>query len=115
MGVDFIIRTHKTFSKHLDRARADLGTSDLFTRGFQKCLPSFEAEIGAGCRLRSGQELTVEIDGGELIVVQETRIVARCSNPPAELLHAIEASCGIGIGTVEAVHEMAGSVEVSVC
>jgi hypothetical protein len=41
MGVDFIGRTGRTFEKHLDLARARLGTANLFTRAPMEDRPSF--------------------------------------------------------------------------
>ena len=57
------------------------------------------------------------VTGGQsrLIAARGLSEVAYLTNPPADVLSAIEASCGVAKGVVEHVHDDARVAEIAVC
>jgi hypothetical protein len=115
VGVDFIGRVGRTYVKHIDGARARLGTSDLFTGTPEEDRPTYPIEIKRGAKLRTGQELTVEVSGESLVYRNVLSVVAQDDAPPADVLKAVRDSCGIATAIVHDVHELSSVVEVSFC
>jgi len=115
VGAEFIEKAAPSFTKAWDRARVKLGTADLFTR-VPDCAPrTAEADIIDNAKLSPGDQLTVESKNGMLIARRGTSDVARFTNPAAELVQAVAASCGIARGTVQEVYSVAGVAEISLC
>jgi len=115
MGADFIEKSTPTFRKSWDKGRLTLATADLFTRTPDCAARTAAADIIGKPRLKAGDKLTVEFQGSDLIARRGLSDVARFTNPAADLVQAVKDSCGIAKGTVEAVHEMAGVAEISLC
>jgi hypothetical protein len=115
MGADFIERAAKSFEKSWDRARVELATADLFTQKPSGAKYTAAANIVGSAQLRVGDHLTVEPQDGGLVALRGNLEVARFPNPPAELLKAVEDSCGIAKGVVEQVHDIASVAEISLC
>lgn len=115
MGAEFVEKATPSFKKKLDRSKIELGTSDLFTRQPDPACTTAAAEIVNSNQLKIGDRVTVEAENGTLVARKGNTIVARFLKPPAILLRAVEDSCGIAKGTVEAVHIMADMVEISLC
>lgn len=113
MGADFIEKATPTFQKSWDRARVALATADFFTRQPACAARIAAADIVGNARLQVGDWLHVEVEAGGLVARRGNTEVARFTKPAAELVKAIEASCGIAKGVVEQVHELAGVVEIS--
>jgi hypothetical protein len=70
------------------------------------------ADIVGGARLEVGDQLTVEVQEGGLVARRGNTDVARFLNPSADLVRAVETSCGVAKGTVEQVHDLAGVAEI---
>ena len=115
MGVDFISRVGRTFEKHLDLARARLGTADLFSQAPEEARCSFPIDAVGRVSVKRGQELTVEIASGALVLRDVLSVVGRSGAPPSDVLQAIECSCGIATAVVQEVHEISGVIEVTLC
>jgi hypothetical protein len=115
MGVEFIQRAAPTFKKSWDRGRKALGTADLFTRTPDMAGCSAAFVIANNARLSPGECVVVESEGSDLIARRGLAEVARADAPPAQLLRAVEDSCGVAKGTVEQIHEVAGMAEISLC
>ena len=115
MGSDFLETIKHSFKKSMDRARVDLATADLFTNATSCTARTAAADIVDGQSLAVGEQVTVEIEDQQLVARRGYTAVARFRTPPGDLFRAVEASCGIALGTVEAVHEMAGVAEISLC
>lgn len=64
-------------------------------------------------QLHEGEIVTVEAEGAALVARQSLSEVARIEQPPAELLRAVQESCGVAKGTIEHVHGMARVAEIS--
>ena len=63
----------------------------------------------------SGERLTVEKDAGGLVARRGLTDVVRISAAPADVVKAVEESCGVGVGTIDQVHDVGGVVEISIC
>ena len=115
MGLDFIRKAGKSFRKNLDQSLVDLGTPNLFSRE-PNCQPrSYVAMVGAAVKLGIGEILSVRLCDGKIVAQKGMDIVAEFETPPEELLEAIRASWGEAYGTVQDVHDMANTAEITVC
>jgi hypothetical protein len=65
--------------------------------------------------LLPGENLVIRKVGSRLVAARGLSEVAQFSNPPADVMSAVEASCGVAKGTVEQVHHDARVVEIAVC
>ncbi len=115
MGVDFIKKATKSFVKAWDDGRKDLATVDLFTAQPSPAKRSAPFLVVHNVPLCAGTSVVVEADGTALVARQGLAEVARTDNPPPRLLQAVQDSCGTAHGTVEQVHDVAGTVEISLC
>jgi len=117
MGAEFIRRAAKTFVKRWDNGRRMLGTADLFTREPEPGCAATSApfDLAGSADLHPGDTVTVEKAGECLVARSGLSEVARSAHPPAELLRAVDRSCGIAKGTVENIHTIAGVAEISLC
>lgn len=115
MGAEFIRSAAKTFVKSWDHGRRMLGTADLFTRQPTSAAASAPFDLGRLVELHPGDVVTVEKSGDCLVARSGLSEVGRNIHPPAELLRAVDQSCGVAKGTVEIVHSVAGVAEISLC
>lgn len=115
MGADFLEKTAPTFQKCWDEGRLLLVNQDLLTRLPASKSRSFAADLTGSGTLKKGDKATVEKIGKALVASLGHTELARCEDPPAELVDAINANCGMVQGEVDAVHELAGIVEISIC
>ncbi len=115
MGADFIEKAAPSFKKSWDRERVALATADLFTKQPASLVRTVPAEIVDGASLKAGELLVVEADSSGLAARRGNVVVARIGACRPELMAAVEASCGIARALVEQVHDVAGTVEISLC
>jgi hypothetical protein len=115
MGADFVQKAAKGFEKSWDRGRAALCTADLFTQMPSRAARTAAAEMLGDVALLPGDHVTVEKSGEILVARKGLTLVAHLNSPSAELVGAVDASCGIAKGTIEQVHELARVVEISLC
>ena len=115
MGVDFLERTKKTIKRSWDRERVALATSDLLTRQPNCAGRSVVGEIIEGATVSPGEKLTVERGADCLIARRGLTEVIRITQPPPDVMRGIEESCGVGVRTVDQVHNTAGVVEITIC
>lgn len=115
MGADFIRDAAATFKKSWDRGLVRLGTADLFTQQ-PTCAPRVvDADVVENASIRVGEVLVIRKIGSHFVAARELSEVAYLMNSPADVVRAIEASCGIAKGIVEHVHDDAGVAEIAVC
>jgi hypothetical protein len=113
MGADFYDKATPTFKKSFDHARATLGTADLFTREPQCAMRSVAADILSP--VETGEHLVIEREGDVLVGLRGNARVVRVNNPPADLLAAVDASCGAAHGLVEHVYDLSQIADLSLC
>lgn len=115
MGAEFIRRAAKSFTKRWDESRKALATADLFTREPNCAGRSAPFDVAPNMAVRAGDVVVVEKEGTALVARRGLREVARAVSPPAELLRAVESSCGVAKGTIEQTHYVANVAEISLC
>jgi hypothetical protein len=115
MGSDFLERAGKTIKRSWDRQRLTLATSDLLTKQPGCAGRSVIGEIIGDTRLAPGDKLTVEKAAGSLVARRGLTDLARIPDAPADVVQGIEESCGVAVGIVDQVHDVAGVVEISIC
>ena len=115
MGSEFIAKAAPSFKKSWDKGRVRRATADLFKRLPECAARTAAGEILGGTKLAVGEKVVVEKAERGFIGRRGLMEVIRIDNPSADLVKALETSCGIAKGTIEQVHELAGVVEVSLC
>jgi hypothetical protein len=115
MGAEFIRNAAPSFKKGWDRGRVRLGTADLFTRQPTTAPRIVDADVVGDVSLNPGDNLIIRKVGETLIAARGLTEVARFNDPPADIMRAVQASCGVASGTVETFHKEAGVVEIAIC
>jgi len=114
MGLDFIRRRAKTFTKAWNRNRTDLAQPTLFTR-YPECRSrSFIADLSVDAGLSQGANVVVCSRGSELLVVSGTTQLGAATNPPSDLLNAIHEDGGYVLGRVARINAISGTADVEV-
>lgn len=90
MGTDFIERSKRGYEKYLDRQRAALATSDLFTQQIGDMCQSFAADVEGNAVIEVGDALHAEIAGGQLVLTRDLKVVAVVANPPGAVMEAVQ-------------------------
>ena len=108
--------TAPSFKKSWDRGRISFATADLFTQSPSRAARLVKGDIIGEVRLKSGDIVTVERGAsGALIAKRGLTEVAYINQPTADVVRAVDASCGVARGTVEQVHDLAAVAEISLC
>lgn len=115
MGSELLRKQADAFKKRLDKSLLALGTPDLFTQTPTRAPRIVAAEMIGSPRVEAGEDLVVQKKGKGLVVLQGLTEVAALPSPPIEIVQMVEASFGSAKGVVEAVHEDASVLEISVC
>lgn len=115
MGIEFIRRSAPSFKKSWDRQRVILATPDFFTRQPVSGARTAAADLTVGDTLQQGDAVTVQLNGSGLVAMRGLSEVAHFTEPPPELISAVQESYGVARGTVEQVNNIAGVVEISIC
>jgi hypothetical protein len=114
MGLDFIRRNAKTFTKAWNRNRVDLARPTLFMR-YPECYSrSFIADLFPDAALSPGVNVVVCSRGPELILISGTTQIGMAPRPPADLLNAIHEDGGCVLGRISRINSISGTVDVEV-
>lgn len=114
MGLDFIRRASKGFTKAWDRGRVSLAQPTLFTRHPESRRRTVIAELSPGCRVSVGMELMVCVDGERLILLEEISEVGCVECPPADSVDAIRTTGGHALGHVVCINPISGTADVEI-
>jgi hypothetical protein len=114
MGLDFIRRAAKGFTKAWDRGRTSLAEPSLFTRYPETRTRTVIAELLPDCQVKVGAELAVCVAGDQLILIQETHQVGYMNNPPPELLEAVRCAGGYALGQIKQFNPLSGTADVEI-
>lgn len=114
MGADFLQRVGKTLKRSWDRGRAAIAETDLTTHPLVSGGRGVAAEIVEGAAMTRGEHLTVEMEGGSLVVRRRLTVVARTDNPSEAVVNVLSQFCNVRPATVSEVHDMAGMVEITI-
>ncbi len=114
MGLDFIRRSAKTFTKSWDRNRTELAQPTLFTR-YPECRSrSLIADIADGAGVSQGSPILVCARGAELVLITGTTQVGAVPHPPSDLLSAVEQAGGNALGRVTRINPISRTADVEI-
>jgi hypothetical protein len=114
MGLDFIRRRAKTFTKTWSRNRTDLARPTLFTR-YPECRSrSVIADLASDAGISQGTRVLVCARGAELLLVSGTTQIGAASRPPSDLLSAIHQAGGNALGHVTRINPISGTADVEI-
>ena len=114
MGLDFIRRAAKGFTKAWDRGRTSLAEPSLFTRYPESRTRTVIAELLPDCQVKVGAELAVCFDGDQLILVEETNQIGCMRNPPPDLVAAVRNAGGYALGQIRQFNPLSGTADVEI-
>ncbi len=115
MGIEFVRKKARSYRRHFDIARRDLGIADLFTKEAGSIARALPFDLAQSAVVHVGETVTVEMEGPVLIARISLNEVGRAVNPPSEILSAVQGSCGIAKGLIEQVHGLSRVAEISLC
>jgi hypothetical protein len=100
MGLDFITRKAKEFTKMYDGGRDALAMPDLLSpeEQWEEQLVLFD--VHEGCALTEGEELLVQISGSTLVALRGHDAVATAVNPPDNVMTAVRRAKGYVLARV---------------
>ena len=114
MGLDFIRRAAKTFTKTWHRGATELARPTLFTHYPECRTRSVIASLDERANIPNGAQLTVCAEATRLVLVHETHRVGLVDAPPADLFKAIQESGGCAIGQITRINPLSGTADVEV-
>jgi len=114
MGLDFIRRAAKNFTKAWDRGRTSLAQPSLFARHPESRRRTVIAELAPGCTPQVGAEFAVCADGPRLILLDETNPIGCLQNPPQDLVDAVHAAGGYALGQITCFNPISGTADVEI-
>jgi hypothetical protein len=100
MGLDFITRKAKGFTKMYDGGREALASPDLLSpeEQWEEQLVLFD--VHQGCTLVEGEELLVQVTGSTLVALRGHDAVATAANPPESVMIAVRRAKGYVLARV---------------
>lgn len=115
MGLEFLSRTKRTITKHIDAKRVALATPSLFTTTPTSTPRCSIASVAGNVNLTNGEVLILEARNGSVKLRRGIADVGDLDNPSCDTIAAIEKSGGVANGVVQRVHKISKKVEVSLC
>lgn len=100
MGLDFITRKAKDFTKMYDGGRETLAMPDLLSPEEQWDEQLVLFDVHDGCTLTEGEELLVQISGATLVALRGHDVVATAANPPENVVIAVRRAKGYVLARV---------------
>jgi hypothetical protein len=114
MGVDFLFTKRHVFKCKWDKGREDLSNPTLFSgKPVEQRTLSFAVSPDSSCRTGTEVVLRSTPDGLAAYSANNERVCV-CPSPPAEILSAIKANCGVAVGKVMKVHGLSRTADISV-
>jgi len=114
MGLDFIRRAARTFTKTWSRGATKLAQPTLFTR-YPECRSrSVVAALEENVTVEVGAPLAVHVEGTALALVRETTRVGVVAMPPPDLFTAIQGAGGCALGRVSQINSLSGTANVEI-
>jgi hypothetical protein len=100
MGLDFITKKAKGFTKMWDGGREALARPDLLSPEEQWEEQLLLFDVYPGCTLAEGEELLVQISTSTLVALRGHDPVATATNPPQGMMIAIRRAKGYVLARV---------------
>jgi len=114
MGLDFIRRRAKTFTKSWNRNKAELARPTLFTR-YPECRSrSVIADLTESAGLSEGSQVLVAAHGTQLALISGTTQIGTAAHPPSDLMSAIHQVGGNALGHITRINPISGTADVEI-
>ena len=115
MGVDFIKKCAKSFTKSWDRGKAELAAPNLFKHNPALAARTYCANITPGTETPPGREFLLRAEGSDLRLYEGASPVGSIKDSPPSLIAAVQSSgCGLAVAKVVCAHGLSGAVDISV-
>lgn len=115
VGTNLQKKAQKSFAKHVDSAMKEVATSDLFDETPESCPRQFVAEPNRGANLKTGDKITLEMDGKTVLGTQGSGTVFRVQSPPPDVVSHVKSNSGIAEASIARLNPLSGTVEVNLC
>lgn len=115
MGAEWERKRAEGFRKGRDQRLIQLGTPDLFTQKPERAPRVAVADIAEGMFVEVGDGLIIQKLGNRIALMAGLREVGYLTQPPSEIIAAMENSFGYAKGIVRVFHREASIAEISVC
>ena len=115
MGIEFLTRTRKTITKHIDRMRVELATPDLFTQKPADLPRCAMLTLKKGAIVEVGDRLVLESTKSSVTAHRNNVAVGNYDNPSADVMESLAKTGGTAGAVVRRVMKISGKAEVSLC
>lgn len=113
MGVDFIRRTAKTFTKSWSNNKVrELSNPTLFTRTPECRTRTAIAQLNDRANLPPGTELSAWVRDATLILVHETVQVGVIDQPPPDIFRTVREAGGCALTRLGQLNPLSGTADV---
>ena len=115
MGVDYIKKISKSFSKSLDAERVAAKTPKLFNPEIVDAPCTYSVQLNNGHALSKGDTCVVTLQPDERVFVSKrTNAIGEFISPPERLVSSLRESARISNCTVVRVYKSSNVIEVDV-
>jgi hypothetical protein len=114
MGLDFMRKSKRDFTKEWSRGLDSVAIADLFDPAFTRQRIILSIGLANECEVEVGEVLSVDRCGEEVRISRGFTTVARVTNPPSDLLAFMEGFNGHALGRIERKGLFGSSAEVLV-
>jgi hypothetical protein len=114
MGLDFIRRAAKTFTKSWNRGVSQLAQPTLFTRYPQSRARTVVACLNDGVTIPEGEQLLVCVRESKLALIRGTAQIGVIDAPPNDLFREIQDAGGSAVGSIAGLHALSGTADVEI-
>jgi len=115
MGVDFIKKCAKGFRKSWGRGKNALASQNLFSKTPDLGGRTYCADLVPGAKADPNRQLLVRADGNRLRILDGDSEIGALRDCPQALLDTIARDgCGVAFARIERLHELSGTMDVSV-
>jgi hypothetical protein len=115
MGVDFLNRMKRTYTRTLDRRAVALRSPRLFDADMACVNRTARGKIKHDAKPTEGERVMVREIEGKFVAQRGCAVVIELEKPPADYVEHIRRGGGIAEGTVSIVNPISQTAEVSIC
>ncbi len=115
MGVDFLNRMKKSYTRTLDRRAVALRTPGLFDANVTCVNRTARGKIKQDANPLEGEHVMVREIEGKFVAQRGFAVIIELEKPPADYIDHIRRAGGIAEGTVSVINPISRTAEVSFC
>lgn len=114
MGVDFLMRTGRGFSRSCQKGYEDLKRTQLFDPSVDVKHRTFLAKMKEGTAHQS-TEVVLRVEGAGIGIYCDELKIGDGENPPEAIFEKVRAAEeGLAVGRIEHVHPFSGTADIAV-